>query len=228
VRVHRRRLHHHGQRYVALDPAADFTVGQLRARLFRTGDYFVANGTFDPEYVLGYGIPDADAAGFDCNGNGVDDDQDIALGTSQDCNGTGFPDSCDIADGISTDANGNGRPDECAPAGVRVPATNPPAGSGSASVPLVVVPPAPGVGKRLRLALETTAPVGFVDVRLHGARLGRVVATPVASAAGALLELSLPDEPSLAGRTLRLRVLVRDPATGRARWSDELAVRVEP
>ncbi len=49
----------------------------------------------------------------DCNGNGVDDAEDIATGTSQDCNGNAVPDECDIASGTSQDTNGNGVPDEC-------------------------------------------------------------------------------------------------------------------
>lgn len=32
----------------------------------------------------------------DCNGNGVDDAQDIASGTSRDCDGSGWPDECDL------------------------------------------------------------------------------------------------------------------------------------
>jgi len=42
----------------------NWSVSKLRRRLFMTGDYFQANGSFDPEFVLGYGVPDADRAGF--------------------------------------------------------------------------------------------------------------------------------------------------------------------
>ena len=49
----------------------------------------------------------------DCNGNGVDDSEDIANGTSEDCNGNGVPDECDIWDLTSDDCNANGVPDEC-------------------------------------------------------------------------------------------------------------------
>jgi hypothetical protein len=63
----------------------------------------------------------------DCNSNGVDDDCDIANGTSfddndngipdecefPDCNGNGIDDGQDIADGTSDDCNMNGTPDEC-------------------------------------------------------------------------------------------------------------------
>lgn len=49
----------------------------------------------------------------DCNGNGVDDAAEIAMGMSADCNGNGIPDGCDIASGTSTDSSGNGIPDEC-------------------------------------------------------------------------------------------------------------------
>ena len=50
---------------------------------------------------------------FDCNGNGIPDEIDIATGTSRDCNGNAIPDECDIANGTSLDCNRNGIPDEC-------------------------------------------------------------------------------------------------------------------
>lgn len=48
----------------------------------------------------------------DCNGNGVADSIDIAMGTSQDCNSNMIPDECDIASGFSEDFDGG-------PTGVR-------------------------------------------------------------------------------------------------------------
>jgi len=208
-----------------LEAHPDFTVGQLRARLFRTGDYFVANGTFDPEFVLGYGIPDADVAGFDCNGNGVDDDQDIALGTSKDCNGNGFPDSCDIADGISLDANANGRPDECEHRGVRPAPPTPP-------MPLTVLPPSPKVGGRIRLALGAPQSAGafaLVLVRSEGAPLGVVLGAPVTGTeASVRFEIPLPDDVGLAGRRLQIRARIHDPVAGITRWSEELEIVLEP
>ena len=63
----------------------------------------------------------------DCNGNGVDDAVDIAMGTSDDDNGNGIADECedcnnngtldpvDISLGTSLDLNTNGIPDECEP-----------------------------------------------------------------------------------------------------------------
>lgn len=66
----------------------------------------------------------------DCNGNGIDDLQDIANGTSQDCNLNSIPDECesatdcnhngirdfcDIFSGASLDRNANQIPDECEP-----------------------------------------------------------------------------------------------------------------
>lgn len=50
---------------------------------------------------------------YDCNQNGIPDDQDIAEGTSEDCNGNGVPDECDVARGTSNDCDGNVVPDEC-------------------------------------------------------------------------------------------------------------------
>ncbi len=53
----------------------------------------------------------------DCNGNGIDDAQDLADcdggAWCDDCNGNGVLDECDIADGSSPDCNENGIPDEC-------------------------------------------------------------------------------------------------------------------
>lgn len=205
-----------------LEAHPDFTVGQLRARLFRTGDYFLANDTFDPEYVLGYGIPDADVAGFDCNGNAVDDDEDITLGNNRDCNGNGYPDACDIADGISLDANANGRPDECEHRGVRPRPLSPP-------LPLSVLPPAPKVGGRIRVALGAQAEgtLAFVLVRSEGTPLGMVLAAPITGSSGRF-ELPIPDDASLAGRALQLRVRIHDPVTGSVRWTEEREIVVAP
>jgi len=53
------------------------------------------------------------AGGEDCDGNGVNDACDIALGNAEDCNENGVPDSCDLVAGTSADVNLNGLPDEC-------------------------------------------------------------------------------------------------------------------
>ena len=92
-----------------------WTVDQLRAHLFHTADYYVANGTFEPTYVRGYGVINAVAAhAGDCNGNGIDDETDIAGSTSEDCNGNGVPDECDLGPaGDYDDCNGNGLVDAC-------------------------------------------------------------------------------------------------------------------
>lgn len=65
----------------------------------------------------------------DCNGNGIEDSDEIANGTVMDCNLNGIPDvclsleldcnsnslvdECEIADGVTPDINGNGIPDDC-------------------------------------------------------------------------------------------------------------------
>ena len=68
-----------------------------------------------------------DCLDIDCNGNHVDDAEDISSGLSDDLNGNGVPDECedcnqngtldpdDINFGISQDDNSNGIPDECEP-----------------------------------------------------------------------------------------------------------------
>jgi hypothetical protein len=111
-----------------------WTVDQMRTYLFRSGDYYLAHGTFEPNYVRGYGIFNAvlahegdcnnngtdDAAEIDldptldCNTNGVPDECDIDVaGDGRDCNVNGIPDECDIASGFSPDDDGDGVPDEC-------------------------------------------------------------------------------------------------------------------
>ncbi len=54
---------------------------------------------------------------IDCNGNTIDDDADVAAGTSTDCNLNSVPDECDITGSTSADCNGNALPDECEPLG---------------------------------------------------------------------------------------------------------------
>ncbi|MBK9127235.1 MAG: exo-alpha-sialidase [Phycisphaerales bacterium] len=120
---------------VALTPAFDASLGYPQQN--KMGDYFDMHSdnagaslayaaTFNGEqdiYFIRIGL-------YDCNQNGVDDDQDILLGTSGDCNanrvpdecepgGTsdcnlnGLPDRCDIDAGVSQDCNRNHVPDEC-------------------------------------------------------------------------------------------------------------------
>jgi hypothetical protein len=48
-----------------------WTVDAHAERLFETADYYVANGTYDPTYVRGYGIVDAYAAYDTCDDAGV-------------------------------------------------------------------------------------------------------------------------------------------------------------
>ncbi|MCW5775605.1 MAG: hypothetical protein KIS87_04050 [Phycisphaeraceae bacterium] len=64
---------------------------------------------------------------FDCNLNGIPDDEEIALGLAQDANADGIPDDCqdcnangildpeEIALGLAQDINGNLIPDDCEP-----------------------------------------------------------------------------------------------------------------
>ena len=74
--------------------ASDFTWQATQAN---TAGQPNTNQTFDG---CGGGFPD-------CNGNNVDDADDIATGTSQDCDGDGVPDECQI------DTDGDGSIDPC-------------------------------------------------------------------------------------------------------------------
>ncbi len=49
----------------------------------------------------------------DCNGDGIDDAQQIANGQLPDCNGNLRPDTCDITAGTSGDIDHNSKPDDC-------------------------------------------------------------------------------------------------------------------
>jgi len=73
-----------------------WTVDQLRAFLLSTASDYLANGTYDPLYVRGYGIVNAALAlAQDCNANGIPDDDDLAQGASNDCDQSGVPDECE-------------------------------------------------------------------------------------------------------------------------------------
>jgi hypothetical protein len=95
-----------------------------------------------------------------------------------------------------------------------------------------VLPPAPKVGGRLRLALGAPPAAGtlaFVLVRSEGASLGIVRGVPLPGTTAPLrLELPIPDVASLAGRKLQLRVRLDDPLTGSARWSEEREIVLDP
>ncbi|MBK9388557.1 MAG: PQQ-dependent sugar dehydrogenase [Planctomycetes bacterium] len=54
-------------------------------------------------------------AADDCDGNGLSDACEIAVGTQPDCNGNSFPDACDLSSGRARDFDANGRPDSCDP-----------------------------------------------------------------------------------------------------------------
>ncbi len=91
----------------------EWTVDQMRWALNHTADYYLANGTFDPLYILGYGIIDtvgasasAPAAGPDLNGDGEVSAADLAIllgawgpcaGCPADLNGDGFVNAADLA-----------------------------------------------------------------------------------------------------------------------------------
>lgn len=57
-------------------------------------------------------------ASFDCNGNGLPDQDDINSGASLDCNGNCIPDECEI---LIADCNNNGVPDDCDLGGPPIP-----------------------------------------------------------------------------------------------------------
>lgn len=91
-----------------VDAYPNWSVQKMREALFDTADYFVANGTFDPTYVRGYGVINAlGALRADCNDNDVNDQYETLNGLSADCNNNDIPDECE------RDCNGNGAVDAC-------------------------------------------------------------------------------------------------------------------
>jgi len=65
---------------LVIEARPGWTIAQIRAALTQTADYYVANGTYDPEYARGYGIVDALAASqvSFCDGD-LDGDGDVDL-----------------------------------------------------------------------------------------------------------------------------------------------------
>lgn len=103
---------------VAIGPVFDTTIGWPNQN--KIGDYThqVSDLTgcslaWSATFTGGQDVYFARIGAWDCNGNGVADDQDITLGTAQDCNGDGVPDSCQIAAGYLPDRNNNQVPDPC-------------------------------------------------------------------------------------------------------------------
>ncbi len=98
--------------------------------------------------------------GNDCNGNGVDDSQDIASGTSVDCNGNGVPDECE--DGTTTHTTGN-------------------MGSVSAATPasgqwIGCVPSTTPVSIRVVVRADLGAPTEFVTLRINNTNIANLFA----------------------------------------------------
>jgi hypothetical protein len=58
----------------------EWTVDQMRWALIHTADYYVANGTFDPLYIRGYGISDVLAASISTPPRPGDLDEDGTVG----------------------------------------------------------------------------------------------------------------------------------------------------
>ncbi|MHC4698856.1 MAG: S8 family serine peptidase, partial [Planctomycetota bacterium] len=81
-----------------------WTVEQMRDHLFNTAGDYVANGTYDPLHIRGYGVINAHLAYADCNISGLADECDV------DCGTPGGP--CDVPGcGGSLDCNANSVPD---------------------------------------------------------------------------------------------------------------------
>lgn len=93
----------------------EWSVDRVRTMLMASGDWYGQFGEPDSLFIYGYGVPNATTAnGGDCNANGIEDAEEIALGMAGDCDGNGVPDECDITFGTYEDADLDGVPDACA------------------------------------------------------------------------------------------------------------------
>lgn len=112
----------------SLDAAEDQWFGTSVAI---SEDWILIGAGRDDQLGVDAGAAYALPLGFDCNENCVDDETDVANGTSPDCNSNlipdecevptydcntnSVPDDCDVAEGTSQDSDGDGLPDECEP-----------------------------------------------------------------------------------------------------------------
>ncbi|MBI1290579.1 hypothetical protein GC173_04965 [bacterium] len=89
-----------------------FTPGTLGTGSYSgvVGVFFAANPNQSSQFVTA----NLTILPPDCNGNGIDDPEEVASGAAADCNANGIPDSCEL--NATTDANGNGKLDVCEPA----------------------------------------------------------------------------------------------------------------
>ena len=86
--------------------------------IFASDSYFCenldGNEAFGSEFVdLGGNSISSDCSDFDCNQNGVIDDEEVSTGEALDCNQNGIPDSCDLDAAFENDCNSNQIPDSC-------------------------------------------------------------------------------------------------------------------
>ncbi len=103
---------------VAISPVFDSHTGWPVQQ--KIGDYIGvvsdevgANVAYTATFAGGEDVYYVRIGPYDCNGNGIADDIDIAQGVEADCNGNGVPDVCEIAAGDLVDADGDGVPDVC-------------------------------------------------------------------------------------------------------------------
>jgi len=87
---------------------ADSAHSVLAADLDGDGDADVLSAFFHDDFKIAWYENDTD-----CNGNGMNDGCDVALGNALDCNANYWPDECDLASGVSPDCNNDSTPDEC-------------------------------------------------------------------------------------------------------------------
>ena len=112
-----------GASWVLVDSVGN--TGGWTSHAFRVADHVVPSSTVrvrfsvadDPNdsvteaAVDAFRVLDVQCLGglADCNGNGIDDLDDVASGRSDDCDGDGVPDECE------PDVDGDGIPDDCDP-----------------------------------------------------------------------------------------------------------------
>ncbi len=131
-------------------------------QVFVAGDGFAGRDVIE---VVAPGVSD-------CDGNGVDDAEDLAAcqgdPACEDCNGNGRPDGCDLADGTSSDCNANGRPDECEPDGDGDGVVDDCDNCPEAPNPSQLDGDGDGVGDECEQAAPAPSGPGFLDCNVNG------------------------------------------------------------
>jgi hypothetical protein len=104
----------------SISPSFNHSLGYPQQN--KLGDYFDmrsdllgADLAWAATFTGGQDVYYSRIGAYDCDADGLSDEDQIALDAGLDCNDNGILDSCEIAAGAVDDLNGNGIPDPCDP-----------------------------------------------------------------------------------------------------------------